>query len=670
MSRAKSRQNIEVCGDCGALDATWASVNKGILLCTQCCSIHRSLGRYISQVKSLLKSKWHPNQLNMVYSLNNNGANNIWEHALLENGSKLMKKKPNPKDSISVKRDYIKAKHQQCAFAFRENYEDGLLSVENELGKQLHASVRTANLETSFRLLALGADPNYFHDEKGSTPLHVAVKSDQKLQVELLLVYGADPSCPDNQGKTAIDYAKYLTDKDLANRLIESQYEVTDTFSYYLALRKPDHSSDIHFYIPQTGFKSNSMSLAKLQKLNNHVFEELAMDVFDEVDRRETEATWLSCADTTDLNDVPFLPVDQTLSTTRNQGRQKLARFSTPELKSLVYDILVDTQRRQMVSDKSSMLQLRETSTIDDDPLYDSVASDDDYAMVPEEEKTISPPHTSEKPPQNNKDSMISLDSISKTNLILEQLTKQLKNSDNTITDLRAEVVKLRQCIKALQTENSELKSRLSQNKLPSRMNGESGFDSLEYISESQTSDIDPLTNGRMLDEVDFKQNRKIQRPSSMYETREGIGKVPYWHAMKSQMKPTESARSVTQSLYSTPQNRETILQCTEQITRTIQHLCRSIQEPDKEDCAASAEKVKSSILKLASYLTKETETERMKLMLELVTRLQPECVSLQMSQQNSDMKAAEIHFVNVRDIAFHLAKFTKDIVTKYSSSQ
>lgn len=65
-----------------------------------------------------------------------------------------------------MKQEYIKAKHQQCSYAFRENYEDGLLSVENELGKQLHASVRTPNLETSFRLLALGADPNYFHDVK------------------------------------------------------------------------------------------------------------------------------------------------------------------------------------------------------------------------------------------------------------------------------------------------------------------------------------------------------------------------------------------------------------------------------------------------------------------------------------------------------------------------
>lgn len=38
------------------------------------------------------------------------------------------------------------------------------MCVENELGKQLHGSVRISNLETSFRLLINGADPNYFHD--------------------------------------------------------------------------------------------------------------------------------------------------------------------------------------------------------------------------------------------------------------------------------------------------------------------------------------------------------------------------------------------------------------------------------------------------------------------------------------------------------------------------
>ena len=34
------------------------------------------------------------------------------------------------------------------------------------------------------------------------------------------------------------------------------------------------------------------MAKRKLQMLNNHVFEELAMDVYDEIDRRETDAIW------------------------------------------------------------------------------------------------------------------------------------------------------------------------------------------------------------------------------------------------------------------------------------------------------------------------------------------------------------------------------------------
>lgn len=55
-------------------------------------------------------------------------------------------------------------KHVQCTYAFRDNLNTNDEGVENELGKQLHASVRTPNLETSFRLLVQGADPNYFHD--------------------------------------------------------------------------------------------------------------------------------------------------------------------------------------------------------------------------------------------------------------------------------------------------------------------------------------------------------------------------------------------------------------------------------------------------------------------------------------------------------------------------
>jgi hypothetical protein len=44
---------------------------------------------------------------------------------------------------------------------------------------------------------------------------------------------------------------------------------------------------------------------------------------------------------------VPFLPVNPEFSATRNQGRQKLARFNAREFATLIIDILSDAKRRQ-----------------------------------------------------------------------------------------------------------------------------------------------------------------------------------------------------------------------------------------------------------------------------------------------------------------------------------
>lgn len=49
-----------------------------------------------------------------------------------------------------------------------------------------------------------------FFKEKGTTPLHVAAQAGQVLQVELLLVYGANPNEEDQQGRTPAYYARYV----------------------------------------------------------------------------------------------------------------------------------------------------------------------------------------------------------------------------------------------------------------------------------------------------------------------------------------------------------------------------------------------------------------------------------------------------------------------------
>lgn len=133
----------------------WCSMNHGVLLCDECCSVHLSLGRHISQIKSFKRSYWPPTQLNvktrlsmivrlfsfissqLIYELTSNGANLIWEYSLRDPQNKLPKKKPSAKDSLPyeietkfffnefssffnrVKAEFIRAKYQQMAYINR-----------------------------------------------------------------------------------------------------------------------------------------------------------------------------------------------------------------------------------------------------------------------------------------------------------------------------------------------------------------------------------------------------------------------------------------------------------------------------------------------------------------------------------------------------------------------
>lgn len=115
------------------LDAQWASLNHGVLICDECCLAHRSLGRCISIIKSLRKSYWPQSLIDVrfsvffnysildlivflfqktLYELVRNSSNHIWEsnlnHHHHSNDSSLSKqlnltlrntKKPSSKDA-------------------------------------------------------------------------------------------------------------------------------------------------------------------------------------------------------------------------------------------------------------------------------------------------------------------------------------------------------------------------------------------------------------------------------------------------------------------------------------------------------------------------------------------------------------------------------------------
>nr|XP_040052404.1 ARF GTPase-activating protein GIT2a isoform X9 [Gasterosteus aculeatus aculeatus] len=552
---SKRLRNTELCADCNVPEPRWASVNRGVFICDECCSVHRSLGRHSSQVRHLKHTPWPPTQLQMVQTLYSNGANSIWEHSLLDPASVMSgKRKANPQDKLHPnKSEFIRAKYQMLAFVHRMPCREDDSSTAKDLSKQLHSSVRTGNLETCLRLLSLGAQANYFHPEKGNTPLHVAAKAGQVSQAELLTVYGADPGALDSNGKTPIDYAREAGHQDLADRLVEIQYELTDRLAFYLCGRKPDHKNSQHFIVPQMADRNIGLDLSelakaakkKLKSLSNHLFEELAMDVYDEVDRRETDAVCLATQNhstlVTETTVVPFLPVNPEYSSTRNQGRQKLARFNAHEFATLVIDILSDAKRRQQGNSiaspkdnvefilRSAGGRLCSDSQENDQPDYDSVASDED---------------TDHELPLSHGDRTKSQDSELSDGPITIHEYMEVK------TALSASEAKIQHLLKANNNLSDEL--RLMQKKASK----------LEKQSSVPESDYDNTFNDFEMDDSGLSRRGRLRSSGWLGEG----NSIPEMDDLVTEPDPT---------LPST----EDVIRKTEQITKNIQELLRAAQE-------------------------------------------------------------------------------------------
>ncbi|XP_071012198.1 ARF GTPase-activating protein GIT2a isoform X7 [Oncorhynchus clarkii lewisi] len=666
---SKRSRNSELCADCSVPEPRWASVNRGVLICDECCSVHRSLGRHSSQVRHLTHTPWAPTQLQMVQMLYNNSANSIWEHSLLDPASVMSgKRKANPQDKVHPnKTEFIKAKYQMLAFVHRMPCRDDDSFTAKDLSKQLHSSVRTGNLETCLRLLSLGAQANFFHPEKGNTPLHVAAKAGQVFQAELLTVYGADPGAPDTSAKTPIDYARQAGYHDLADRLVEIQYELTDRLAFYLCGRKPDHKNGQHFIVPQMADSSLDLSeLAKaakkkLQSLSNHLFEELAMDVYDEVDRRETDAVWLATQNhstlVTDTTVVPFLPVNPEYSSTRNQGRQKLARFNAHEFATLVIDILSDAKRRQLgnstTSPKENVELILKSVSIrrgsegldNDQPDYDSVASDED---------------TDQEPP-SGKDRTKSLDSDLSDGPVTVQEFLEVKHA------LSASEAKIKQLMKVNSNLSGEL--RLMQKKmgrgafvtsssLPSfpstlswsRDESAQRASKMEKQSSMSDGDYDNTTNDSELEDSGVGRRGRLRSSGWLGEG----SSIPELDDLEAE---PDSALPST----------EDVIRKTEQITKNIQDLLRAAQENKHDSFIPCSERIHVAVTEMAALFPKRPRSETVRGPLRLLTssafRLQGECQKA-VPPEGSPGPDMQLVTQQVIQCAYDIAKAAKQLVT------
>ncbi|XP_044777197.1 ARF GTPase-activating protein GIT2 isoform X5 [Neomonachus schauinslandi] len=670
---SKRLRSSEVCADCSGPDPSWASVNRGTFICDECCSVHRSLGRHISQVRHLKHTPWPPTLLQMVETLYNNGANSIWEHSLLDPASIMSgRRKANPQDKVHPnKAEFIRAKYQMLAFVHRLPCRDDDSVTAKDLSKQLHSSVRTGNLETCLRLLSLGAQANFFHPEKGNTPLHVASKAGQILQAELLAVYGADPGTQDSSGKTPVDYARQGGHHELAERLVEIQYELTDRLAFYLCGRKPDHKNGQHFIIPQMADSSLDLSeLAKaakkkLQSLSNHLFEELAMDVYDEVDRRETDAVWLATQNhstlVTETTVVPFLPVNPEYSSTRNQGRQKLARFNAHEFATLVIDILSDAKRRQqgspLSSSKDNVELILKTisnqhsveSQDNDQPDYDSVASDEDTDL----EATASKANRQKLQTLQSENS--NLRKQATTNIYQVQTGSEYTDTSN----------------------HSSLKRRPSARGSRPMSMYETGSGQKPYLpmgevnhpEESRTrlqpfpAHASRLEKQNSTPESDYDNTPNDTDPDDTGSSRKGRQRSMVWQGDGSVPDTAEPHTAPSPILPST----EDVIRKTEQITKNIQELLRAAQENKHDSYIPCSERIHVAVTEMAALFPKKPKSDTVRTSLRLLTssayRLQSECKK---TLPGDPGPPTDIQLVTQQVIqcAYDIAKAAKQLVT------
>ncbi|KAH8280566.1 hypothetical protein KR018_010269 [Drosophila ironensis] len=687
-SRAKSRlQTADICGDCGASDPSWASINRGILLCADCCSVHRSLGRHISIVKSLRQGNWEPSVLNFVNSLNAHGANSVWEHHLLDgssgsSGGKHLPRwrKPTPKDALHpTKSDFIKAKHVNLTFVLKPSLQDdddagsGGGNLEQELSRQLHASVRTSNVETSLRFLVQGADPNYYHEDKLSTPLHMAAKFGQASQIEMLLVYGADVNALDGNGLTPLELARANNHNTIAERLLDAMYDVTDRIILFLGGKRPDHASGRHLTVPDANGADISEQLkiarGKLQLVPNKMFEELVMDLYDEVDRRECEAIWATSTLNADHATVPFLPANPFLSATRNQGRQKLARFNRAEFAGLLTDVLVDALRRQNMANLRpldaavpSLQSLpyannsvfdssgHDPNLSDDEPIYDPVASDDDYAPVPPMAQQAIV-HT---PPRS---------AISQNEM--DTLRKQLSSAQSEISQLKNVVQKL-------SSENSQLKSKFSST------SNNSVYDEplrIDLSLSSPDTEHEPLSlpeggtaNAESGSSNGSSNQSTIKRPASMYERR----------LAPTVAKGQTDVRNTT-SMYQMAGDGKTfgeeVKVRSDLVTRCLKELIRAMNpspEDQKQSIAPHGELIRSAVTDLIALYANlppnasETTRETLKQLTRQNIMIQHQCEGLQTALEADDEEGIRKNTLEVRDCAFHIASAIKTLVLQF----
>lgn len=96
-----------ICADCNHPSPTWASLTHGVLICTACSGVHRSLGVNVSFIQSLTLDAWSDGSVETLCSKGTNETAN----AELEYHVPVSMRKPTSRSGRDLRAQYITAKY-------------------------------------------------------------------------------------------------------------------------------------------------------------------------------------------------------------------------------------------------------------------------------------------------------------------------------------------------------------------------------------------------------------------------------------------------------------------------------------------------------------------------------------------------------------------------------
>nr|XP_024657510.1 arf-GAP with Rho-GAP domain, ANK repeat and PH domain-containing protein 3-like [Maylandia zebra] len=197
----------KVCGDCGAANPEWASVNLLLVICQHCAGHHRGLGSNLSKVRSLRMDNkiWTEPLIQLFVTYGNQLANQVWAPAVPA-AEQLRPESTDEERSKFIKDKYSRGRYRRV---------HALASFPSMMEQRLYQVVCTDDVEETMSLICSGAKVSSSDPQTPSLIL-LAERANQALQTELLRVneYTEVPPHQPLAGRRRLDSAPSGEEKE------------------------------------------------------------------------------------------------------------------------------------------------------------------------------------------------------------------------------------------------------------------------------------------------------------------------------------------------------------------------------------------------------------------------------------------------------------------------